>query len=85
MNRINERARGVAGAGELRVSAGYGRHSTIPRSCGRCGWAGDDLDTRIIESWFPSISQLLRYLARRPDLLGVDRAEVSHGGISERL
>jgi hypothetical protein len=53
MNRINERARGVAGAGELRVSAGYGRHSTIPRSCGRCGLAGDDLDTRI-ESWVPS-------------------------------
>jgi hypothetical protein len=54
MNRINERARGVAGAGGLRVSAGYSLHSTIPRSCGRCGWAGDDLDTRIIKSWFPS-------------------------------
>jgi hypothetical protein len=84
MNRINERARGVAGAGELRVSAGYGRHSTIPRSCGRCGWADDDLDTRIIESW-SVISQLLRYLARRLVLPGVDRAEVSYGGISERL
>ena len=54
MNPTNKRAPGERGAGGLRVSAGYGLHSTIPRSCGRCGWSGDDLDTRIIESWVPS-------------------------------
>ena len=54
MDYTNGRAPVGRGAGGLRVFAGYSLHHTIPRSCGRCGWVGDDLGTRIIESWFPS-------------------------------
>lgn len=54
MDTRKKRAPGDGALGRLRVSAGYSLHHTIPRSCGRSGWSGDDLDTRIIEFWVPS-------------------------------
>lgn len=51
MDSRNERAPRGRGAGELRLpSDGWTDHTT-PKACGRCGWAGDDREIRIIEFW----------------------------------
>jgi hypothetical protein len=54
MDTRNERAPGERGARGAAVSVDYGANHTTSRRCRRCGWNGDDLEIRIIETWIRS-------------------------------